>query len=81
MAVGLPVISTKVGYVKTYIKSGFNGLFFPKKNSYVLKQKIEVLLNNKKLRDKLGVNARKTILKKFKWSKTVQEIDNILSKI
>jgi len=79
MAVGLPVIATKVGYVKEYIIDRENGLFFPKHNDLVLSLKIEHLLKHKKLRKKLGMNARKTALDKFSWDRTAEKIVKVLN--
>lgn len=79
MACGLPVIATKVGYVKEYIKDKENGLFFPKNNDLVLSLKLEILLKNKKYREKLGSNARKTALEKFSWDRTANRIIEVLS--
>lgn len=78
MSCGLAVIVTPVGYVKEYIKEEFNGLFFHKENSYSLSKKIEMLLNDDKLRHKLGINARKTIEEKYSFDKTVEEIKKLL---
>jgi glycosyltransferase involved in cell wall biosynthesis len=79
MACGLAVISTKVGFVKHYIKNKENGLFFPMKNSFVLMLKLEYLLNNERIRNKLGMNARKTIVERYTWDKTVEKINKVLS--
>ena len=79
MSVGLPVVTTKVGLVKEYIKPGENGLFFVKKHSYSLRVKLEKILNNKTLEKKLGDNARKTIIHHYSWKKTVEEIEKALS--
>jgi glycosyltransferase involved in cell wall biosynthesis len=78
MSCGLPVLSTKVGFVKDYIKHNTNGMFFPKRNSYILRKKIENLIENRKLREDLGKNARETIKEKFRWMITVQKIKKIL---
>ena len=79
MATGLPVITTKVGYLKEYIKPGQNGMFFAAKNSYSLRLKLEKLMANQKLRMQLGINARKTIMNKYSWERTVKEIEKALS--
>ncbi len=78
MSCGLPVIATKVGYVKEYIVDKQNGMFFPKNNDLVLSLKIEQLINNKKMRERLGNNARKTALKKFNWDRTSERIMEVL---
>lgn len=79
MSCGLPVLSTKVGLAKEYIKHKTNGMFFPKRNVYILRKKIEQLINDKELRLRLGKNARNTIEDKFSWKRTVREIKKVLS--
>ena len=81
MSCGTAVIATEVGAVKDYLINGHNGLFFEKKNAQMLKQKIEKLLENEELRQKLGKNARNTIIKSFSWDKTVREISSIFESI
>ncbi len=78
MSTGLAVISTKVGYVKEYIKDGFNGLFFEKKDAYSLYRKIEQVLNDEALSRRLSENARKTVVEKFSWEKTTRQIKEVL---
>ncbi len=78
MACGTAVITTKVGAIKDYVKDGFNGLFFPKRNPYVLSKKIIQLLHNDKLRAALSKNARKTIVEKFSWDRTIKHIKKVL---
>ncbi len=78
MACGIAVIATPVGYVKEYIKEKYNGMLFPFKNSLVLSLKINQLIENEKLREKLAKNARKTVEEKFKWEKTAEKIKKIL---
>ncbi|MBD3355052.1 glycosyltransferase, partial [Candidatus Woesearchaeota archaeon] len=46
MSTGLAVVSTKVGYIKEYIIHKFNGMFFGKQNDYILRKRIELLLND-----------------------------------
>jgi glycosyltransferase involved in cell wall biosynthesis len=65
MSCGLPVVCTPVGSVKTYIKNGVNGMLFPKKNFMALSRSLKKLLGDWKLRQKLGRNARSTIIRKF----------------
>ncbi len=80
MSCGLPVIVTKVGFIRSYIKNNVNGMFFPQKNSLVLSMKIEKLINNKGLRSFLGGNARKTIKNSFSWEETAKKIISILKR-
>ncbi len=81
MSCAIPVIVTPVGYVKKYIKEGKNGMFFPKKNSGILAQKIHVLLKNENLRNRLGAEARKTVISNFNWENTVKGIEKAADEI
>ena len=78
MACGIAVIATPVGYVKEYIKERYNGMLFPFKNSLVLSLKINILLENEKLREKIAKNGSKTVEEKFQWIKTAEKIKKIL---
>ena len=81
MSCGIAVVSTPVGYIKGYIKDGYNGFFFSKQNSYELSKKLSILLDNKKLRARLGENARKTIIAFYNWDKTTKGIKDALKEL
>lgn len=78
MSCSLPVIVTRVGYMKEYIKDRENGMFFPRRNDYVLRRKIQKLIANEPARRMLGENARQTVLEQFSWSNTVKQIRKVL---
>ncbi len=78
MSCALPVITTKTGDLKKYIKDKENGLFFSKKNSLLLSLKIEWLLKEDYVRKVLGLNARETVQNIFKLDKTQRKIKRIL---
>jgi len=78
MATGLPAIATPVGLIKEYIDDQENGLLIPKKNPYELFRKIEYLKSNPTVCFKIGENARKTIVEKYSWEKTVKGINDII---
>jgi glycosyltransferase involved in cell wall biosynthesis len=79
MASGCAVLTTRVGAIPSYVVDRFNGMFFKEKNSYVLRKKLEMLIENGEMRRKLGVNARNTIEAQHSWDKTVEEIKKILN--
>ena len=79
MSCGLPVVVTKVGFMKEYISKNHNGLFFPRENPTLLALKLEKLSCNAELRKRLGDNARKTIAYSFSWERSVNKIKKILS--
>ncbi len=80
MACGLPVIATKVGYIKNYLVKNHNGIFFPRNSCSVLSLKISQLLKDKKFREELGQNARKTVTYGFSWERSINKIKRLLLK-
>ena len=78
MSCALPIVSTPVGFVNDYLVDGVNGFFFPKKDSFKLAQKLEVLIRDPVLRKRIGLAARKTVEDNFRWSDTSNEIIRLL---
>ena len=78
MSCGLPVVATEVGFVKDYIKPGFNGLFFPKQQTYFLNVQLKKLIESVQLRKFLGGHARETIIDGFQWNQSAKGIEEAL---
>jgi len=81
MACGVPVIATKVGFVRDYIKPHINGLFFKERNSYDLARQLMFLMREEALRKKISLEARKTVEKEFNWDKTAKEIEETINEV
>ncbi len=81
MACGCAVAATPVGYVRSYIKDGYNGLLFPFHEPYILYKHLENLVSKPELRIKLGRNARATIVNGFRWETTVEKISKVLENL
>ncbi len=79
MSCQLAVVSTEVGFIKSYIKNGQNGLFFEKQNQYSLTKNIQRLISDEEFRKTLGKNARKTVVEQFSWDKTAKGIEEALN--
>lgn len=73
MAMGKPVIATRVGGVPEIIQHGVNGFLIPPDNPKALAEAIQKFLNNRKFFEQMAINGRKTIVKKF-------NTNNILTK-
>ncbi|MFT4303451.1 MAG: glycosyltransferase family 4 protein [Candidatus Woesearchaeota archaeon] len=74
MSCEIPVITTKVGSMRDYIKNKENGLFFPKSNETLLSLRINYLKNNNLKSKNIAKNARKTVLKEFSWEITKKKL-------
>lgn len=72
MACGLPVIGTNVEGIKEVIKHEENG-YLCETDANSIKEAIKKVLDNKKLQEKIGKNARQTVVNNF-------SLKNILKK-
>lgn len=81
MSSGLPVIVTKIGFMKSYVVKNHNGVFFPRNSSTMLSVKIDKLLQDSEFRKKLGHNARKTVAYAFSWERSINRIKKLLLKV
>ncbi len=80
MASGLPVLVTKVGYLKRYIHHERNGLFFPRRSASVLAERIDQLLVNPLYAVRLGKQARRTAVSLFSWNRSINTISKLILK-
>ncbi|MGB3478342.1 MAG: glycosyltransferase family 4 protein [bacterium] len=66
MAAGLPVIASKfAGATYDLIENGNNGFIVDPSDISEMQSKIKMLLNNHRLRKRMGENAQKTIISKY----------------
>lgn len=74
MASGLPVIGTNVGGIPEGIKDGINGFIIPPKNVDELTKKLDILVDNKELRQKFGIKSLETVDDEFNIDKKIDEL-------
>ena len=77
MAMKKPAIATNVGGNKDVITNGKNGFLIPPHNPKLLSSSIKKLINDNKLRKKMGTFNRKIIEKKFSWENTVSKFEDL----
>jgi len=81
-ASGIPVVASKVGGFKDLIKDKKNGIFCEPEDEYSLARGIEALLKDESLKQKIVLNAKKTIVENTDLKKIKNEylkLINILS--
>jgi len=78
MSCGLPIVSTRVGFVKDYITEGETGLFFPFKDTYGLARQVNSLIEDPAYASKIGKAGRKMVLENFDWDDTISGVAKIL---
>ena len=81
MLMRVPVIGSNAGGVPEIISHGNNGLLFETKNIYDLSEKIDMIFENKTLRDNLTSNAYKYAYKEFDYDKHFDKLEKIFNSL
>jgi len=79
MATGLPVISTKTGVAGLLVKDGYHVLLAKNEDEFV--EKINLLLTNPALYEKLRTNAYKLVNEIYNWKKISHKLEIAYAKI
>jgi glycosyltransferase involved in cell wall biosynthesis len=80
-AVGRPIVTTSSIGCKDCVIDGYNGFLVPIKDSKTLAEKLELLINNKKLRIRMGINSRKIAERDFSIDNVVKRHLEIYNKL
>lgn len=80
MAARTPVIATRKGGIPLLVKHNVNGLFVKPRNSQKIAEACNRLLKNDKLREKMGIEARKTVEERFNWKKIALKFHRLYKK-
>jgi len=81
MAMGKPVISTKVGGIPEVVIDGITGILVPPENARDLGHAIMRLLNDAQLKKSLGREGRRRVERHFTLQAHVQRIEEIYGEI
>ncbi|MFW6230951.1 MAG: glycosyltransferase family 4 protein, partial [Nanoarchaeota archaeon] len=81
MSCEVPVITTPVGEASKYVKNGKNGYKFSKGNSFELSHFMKLLIEDEKMRNKLGMHARRTVEENYSWDAAAKHIMGILQSV
>ncbi len=77
MAVGVPIIGTRVGGIVDFIEEGQTGLFCETGDSEDIGRKIVQILSNPELRNRLSENGQRLVKEKYGWDFIAKEFKNI----
>lgn len=72
MASGLPVIASRIGGLPYTVRDGETGLLYEPGNAEDLVKKIERLLDEPQLRDKMGRAGRRRFEERFTWEQVIE---------
>lgn len=67
MAVGRPIVATRVGFVDEHVKDGVHGYLVPPREPRALADAITKLLGDAELRHRMGSNAREYVEENLRW--------------
>lgn len=81
MAVGLPIVATKVGDNSYLVKDGFNGYLVPCKYVESIVEKLEYLSESEERRMEFGRNSRTIIERDFSQTKFIDSYIGLFSKL
>jgi glycosyltransferase involved in cell wall biosynthesis len=76
MAMGLPIIATKVGGLLEIIKDGENGFLVEPRNPVEIAEKCVLLLTNDDLRASISRNNREKA-KDYSWEKVIERLEKV----
>jgi glycosyltransferase involved in cell wall biosynthesis len=77
MSCGLPVIATNVGGIRDVITNYYNGILISPRRPSQMAENILMLMENEKLRRRLGENARETIVKNYSWKRIADKVEHL----
>lgn len=80
MSCGLPIIATNCIGPQEIVKHGENGYIVPQKDEEALKEKLQILVDDKELRQKMGSYGRKLAEEKYDVKKVSEMWWKVLSK-
>lgn len=72
-SMGKPIVTTNAVGCKEVVDDGINGFLVPVKNSKILAEKINLLVNSSELREKMGKQSRIKVQKEFDINVVVQQ--------
>lgn len=81
MASGNSVVASNIPGINEVIQDGYNGMLVPPKSPENLASLILMLINDKGLRKRLSVNARKTVEEKYSLNSTLINLDRVYEDI
>lgn len=73
MASGVAVVASRVGGLPFLVKEGQTGFLFPSGNQQALREKLEILMRNDRLRERLGRNATVEAVS-YSWQAVARKI-------
>ena len=81
MAARKPIVATRVDGIPTYIEDGENGLLFDPENAEDLAAKLESLLGDAELADRLALEGFRRVFERFSEERYVEHFEQMLGNL
>jgi glycosyltransferase involved in cell wall biosynthesis len=81
MAVGLPIVATKVGGIPDFVESGVNGILIPPEDPIALAEALAKMLRDPELRFKMGRESRRIAVSSFNFSELFDAFELIYRRL
>lgn len=81
MSAGLPIISTPVGGIPEAVKDGVNGFLIQPGDYKALAEKIDLLANDKELKEKMGQESLRIAKEKFDINVIINQLKEIYDEL
>jgi glycosyltransferase involved in cell wall biosynthesis len=72
-----PVVATKVGGIPEIVRDKRNGILVPPNDPIKFAEAVQYLLDNKRIRQKFGVEGRKWVIKNFSMESVIKKLCRI----
>lgn len=77
----LPVVVSNVGGLPEVVEDGKTGFVVPKENPTAAANALLELIENPSLRNQMGKEGRKMVIKDYEWSENVTRMENLYGKV
>jgi glycosyltransferase involved in cell wall biosynthesis len=77
MACGTPIVGSAIPGIRDVISNGQDGILVPPESHEQLANAILTLLNDSKLRKRIGQKARQTVTEKYNWNIVLGKIEKV----
>ncbi|MDM8554706.1 glycosyltransferase family 4 protein [Desulfococcaceae bacterium HSG7] len=77
MSMGKPVLASAQGQICELIDDNISGLLYPPDDMTVFLKKLDLAVKDKKLRSRMGHNARQKMVQHFTWADNASRVLNI----
>jgi glycosyltransferase involved in cell wall biosynthesis len=81
MSCGVAVVTSKIAGITEIVRDNYDAILVPPKKPELLARALVELLKNKKLRENIGFNARRSAQKKYNWHAVMSATEKLYCEI